>query len=119
MINKGVRRKPKRRNIPPNRCLIDSKWVFKKKRNGRLRARLVERGYTQIPGVDFTYKYSPVVNDAKLHAILLMWLINNWVSQTIDVEIAFLYALLEEDIYTKILEGMAEILEEYCIYKDI
>ena len=40
--------------MPPNICLIESKWVFKKKRDGQFRAHLVVWGYTQIPGVDFT-----------------------------------------------------------------
>ena len=33
MINKGVWRKPERRNVPTNRRLIDSKWLFQKKRD--------------------------------------------------------------------------------------
>ena len=78
MINKGVRRKHKRRNILPNICLIDSKWVFKDKRDGRFRARLVTWGYTQITEVDFTNNYSPVVTDVTLHVILRMRLTNRW-----------------------------------------
>ena len=54
-----------------------------------------------------------------LHEILLMWLINKRDSETIDVETAFLYALLEEEIYTKIPEGMVEVLEEGYKYEDI
>ena len=119
MINMGVQRKSKRRNIPPNRRLIDSWWLFKKKIDGRFRARLVGCGYTQVPGIDFTENYSPVVTDVTLHIMLLMWLIKKWDSHTIDVETAFLYAVLEEEIYMKIPEVMAEILEEYYKYKDI
>ena len=44
MIKKKVWRKFKKENIPPNRCLIDSKLVFKKKSEGQFRARLVARG---------------------------------------------------------------------------
>ena len=53
-----------------------------------------------------------MVTDITLHVILIIWLINMWDSQTIDVETAFLYAVLEEEIYMKILEGMVEVLEE-------
>ena len=56
------------------------------KRDGRFRERLVARGYTQIPGVDFTENYSTVVTEVTLSIILLMWLINKWDSQTIEVE---------------------------------
>ena len=53
MINKEVWRKPKRKNMPPNRCLIDSKLVLKKKMYGQVRELLFSRGYTQIPEVGF------------------------------------------------------------------
>ena len=56
MINKGVWRKSKRTNMPPNGCLIVSKWVFKKKVDSQFRARLVARGYTQILELELTEK---------------------------------------------------------------
>ena len=112
MINKKVWRKYKRGNMPPNRRLIDSKWVFKKKSGGQFRASIVARGHTQIPWVGFTYKYSPAVTDVTLYVILLMWLIKKWYYQTIGIETYLLYALLDEEIHTKIPEGMAEALEE-------
>ena len=82
--------------MPPNIRLIESTWISKNKLDDRFRARLVAQGYTQIPGVDFTENYSPVATNATLHTILLMWLINTWDSQTIDVETGFLYTVLEE-----------------------
>ena len=41
MIERGVWRKVDRKNIPNNRRLIGNKWVFKIKRDGTYRARLV------------------------------------------------------------------------------
>ena len=52
MIDRGVWRKVDRKNIPNNRRLIGNKWVFKIKRDGTYRARLLALGYSQIPGVD-------------------------------------------------------------------
>ena len=37
---------------PPERKLIGSRWVFKVKKKGVIRARLCALGYAQIPGVD-------------------------------------------------------------------
>ena len=105
--------------MSPNRHIIESKWVFKKKRYGLFRARLFAQGYTQITRVYFTNNYSPVVTDAKIRIILLMWLIKKWDSHTIDSKPAFLYALIEEGIYTNIPKGMAELLEEHYMFKDI
>ena len=52
-----------------------------------------------------------MVTDITLQVILPMWLINKWGSHAIDVEKSFLYAVLEEEIYMKIPEGMAEVFE--------
>ena len=52
MTKRGVWRKANVKEIPKGRRLIGTKWVFKKKRNGVYRARLVGLGYSQIPGVD-------------------------------------------------------------------
>ena len=73
-------------------------------------------GTPKSTGVDSTKNYSPVVTDVTLRVILFMWLINKWDSETIDVETAFLYELIEEEIYMKIPEGMIEVLEEYYTY---
>ena len=48
MINRDVWRKTDRAKIPKNRRLIGNKWVFKIKRDGTYRARLVALGYSQI-----------------------------------------------------------------------
>ena len=75
--------------MPPNICIINSKWVFKKKRDGQFRARLVTWVYNQMMGVDFTKNYSPVVTNVILRVILLIWLINKWDSYTIYSETEF------------------------------
>ena len=54
MIKRGVWRKVELSSMPKGRKAVGSKWVFKKKKNGVYRARLVALGYSQIPGVDFT-----------------------------------------------------------------
>ena len=64
MLDMGVWRHVTR-NDHPNDCrLVGCRWVFKVKRNGVYHARLVAKGFSQIPGVDFTDNYSPVVNSS-------------------------------------------------------
>ena len=55
--------KTQKKNMPQNRRLIDSKWVFRNKRDGRFRARLVAQEYTQIPGVESNKFMQNQVND--------------------------------------------------------
>ena len=56
--------------VPGNRRLIGCKLVFKIIRDGTYRARLVALGYSQVPGVDFTDNFAPVVNDVTFRIAL-------------------------------------------------
>ena len=47
-----------------------------------------------------------MVTDVTLINILLMWLISKWNYHTIEVKTDFLNALIEEEIYMKILKAM-------------
>ena len=70
MIERGVWRKIDRKQIPNNRRLIGNKWVFKIKRDGTYRARLVALGYSQILGVDYTDDFAPVAHDVSFRIAL-------------------------------------------------
>ncbi|KAG8499580.1 hypothetical protein CXB51_006211 [Gossypium anomalum] len=56
--------------------VVRCKWVFKKKEGTpgveepRYKVRLVAEGYSQIPGVDFTDMFSPVVKHSSIRALL-------------------------------------------------
>jgi hypothetical protein len=50
---KGVYEKVFKLKLSNERTCIKNKWVFKIKRNGIFRARLVARGYSQVAGMDF------------------------------------------------------------------
>ena len=77
MLDMGVWRHVKNEDRPNDHRLVGCRWVFKVKRNVVHCARLVARGFSQIPGVDFTDNYSPVVNDVKFRAVVARMLIEN------------------------------------------
>ena len=109
MIERGVWRKVERKNIPNNRRLIGNKWVFKIKRDGTYRARLVALGYSQIPGVDYTDNFAPVAHDVSFRIALARMMVEKLDSLVMDVETAFLYGDIEEEIFMKSPIGMEEI----------
>ena len=70
--------------------------MLKIKRIGIFRARLVACGYSQIPGVDYTEHFSPVVNDITCRIMLvamIIWKMDAWL---IDIETAFVHGEFEE-----------------------
>ena len=109
MINRGVWRKIDKVKIPENRRLIGNKWVFKIKRDGTYRARLVALGYSQIPGVDYTDNFAPVAHDVSFRIALARMMVEKLDSLVMDVETAFLYGDIEEEIFMKSPVGMEEI----------
>ena len=122
MNKRHVWRVINRHDIPHNRRCVKCKWVFNIKRNGVFRARLVACGYSQIPGVDFSENYSPVVHDITFRLLLLAMILFGLSAKIVDVETAFLYGELEEQIFMDIPLGMEnaksdQALElQKCIY---
>eukprot|EP00253_Pinus_taeda_P036189 PITA_36189 len=91
---------------------IGSKWVFKKKTNAegkmeKYKARLVERGYSQVPGIDFGDIFSPVPKVTSIRLLLSVVVDFYFEVEQMDVKISFLHRDLEKEIYMKQLEGFS------------
>ena len=98
MLKNGVWRNRGINTLPANRKGIGTKWVFKEKKNGVFRARLVAKGYDQIAGIDFQYNFAPVTSEVTLRILLVMWIVNDLFAEIADVQTAFLHGDLEEEI---------------------
>jgi Reverse transcriptase (RNA-dependent DNA polymerase) len=94
-----VWQKIKKALVPKGRRCVKHMWVFDIKRNGVFRAQLVACGYSQVPGVDFTEAFSPVVHDVSFHLMIIMQMIFKHKAMIMDVEVAFLNGDLDEEIY--------------------
>jgi hypothetical protein len=102
MEKKQVWEVMKKEDIPQDRRTIKCKWIFKIKRNGVFRPRLVACGYSQIPGVDFNESFASVVNDVIFRIILSAKLLWDLHAIIVDVEAAFLHGDLQEEIYMNV-----------------
>ena len=63
--------------LPPNRKVIGSKWVFKRKVNAngeveRHKARLVAQGFSQKYGLDYEEMFSPVVRFESIRSVIAL-----------------------------------------------
>ena len=112
ILDMGVWRHMKSDDHPNNCRLVGCRWVFKVKRNGVCCARLVAKGFSQIPGVHFTGNYSPVVNDVTFRVEVARMLIENLNGKVVVIDNAFLNGDLENKIYMKILEGYDEVISK-------
>ncbi|UYV82166.1 hypothetical protein LAZ67_21001203 [Cordylochernes scorpioides] len=95
---------------PVNKRVIDSRWVFKRKFDsyGNLReyrARLVARGFHQIPNVDFGKKCSPVIKHKSIRFLLALAVEREWNIFQMDVKSAYLNAPLHETVYMELPES--------------
>jgi len=69
-------------------------------------------GYSQIPGVDFSNNYAPVGNDMTFRIVMVLRLMFGFHAVLLDVETAFLYGKLEEEIYMEIPSGYKEVYQD-------
>ena len=98
----------RRQDIRPIGC----RWIFAKKRNEhrqvvRYKARLVAMGFKQKFGVDFFETYSPVANMNSIRVVLAVVVANGFVTEQLNADTAFLNSDLQEVVYMKVPNGIA------------
>ena len=108
---------------------ITSRWVFKAKKNSqgqitKYKARLVVRGFQQVPGTDFTETFASTATPPTWRVILAIAAVQDLEIEQIDFVGAFLNAGVDFDIYMEVPEGLYEyslssesaktLLKEYC-----
>ena len=99
--------------IPDGRKIVDSKWVYKVKKDAdgnidRYKARVVAKGFSQIPGEDFDEIFAPVVRYDSLRLLIAISAHYKWKPRQLDIKAAFLYGLLKEEIYMRLPEGIRQ-----------
>ena len=112
MLDMGVWRHVKRRDCPQDCRLVGCRWESKVKRNGVYCARLMAKVFSQLPGIDFTDNFSPVVNDVTFRVVVARMFIKNLKGKVVDIDNAFLNGDLEHEIYMKIPKGYDEVISE-------
>ncbi|KAL8099426.1 hypothetical protein AgCh_031889 [Apium graveolens] len=98
--------------------VIGSKWVFKTKLKpdgtlDRLKARLAEKGYHQIDGVDYTETFSPVIKPGTIRIVITLALVRQWPIRQLDV------GLCTVRFFTKACYKIIQLLNKEFLIKDL
>ena len=86
---------------PSDRKLVSCKWLLRKKFHAdgtisRYKARLVARGFSQVPGMDYNETFSPVLRMTSFRALLATAAQLHLLVHQMDVRTAFLHGNLHE-----------------------
>ncbi|GJX12657.1 putative RNA-directed DNA polymerase [Tanacetum coccineum] len=109
-------------DLPKGRRPIGCKWIYiiKYKSNGeieRYKSRLVVKGLSQSEGIYYDETFSPVVKISTVRCLIVIAVKNKLPLFQLNVNNAFLYGDLEEDVYKRIPEGYASKSNENKVYK--
>lgn len=101
---------------------IGVKWVFKTKLDAdgqveKYKARLVEKGYAQKHGIDYTEVFAPVARLDTIRVILAIVAQFSWEVFQLDVKSAFLHGELNEHVFVLQPEGFIRKGEEEKVYR--
>jgi Reverse transcriptase (RNA-dependent DNA polymerase) len=94
-------------SMPSRRKIVGNRWVYSEKSDGTLRSRTVAQGFSQVLGKDFTDSHAPVMTDLAFRLALIIKVLMKLRTGQFDIETAFLYSDLEEEIYMRMPEGYA------------
>ncbi|MBW0565254.1 hypothetical protein O181_104969 [Austropuccinia psidii MF-1] len=91
--------------------MIGTTWVFKTKRDSEnqildYNARLCAQGFSQTLGVDFSKTFAPTGKLHSLRTLISRSSSKNLSFEQLDIKSSFFNALLEEDVYLSILQGL-------------
>jgi Reverse transcriptase (RNA-dependent DNA polymerase)/gag-polypeptide of LTR copia-type/GAG-pre-integrase domain len=85
--------------VPKEHNILDGKWVFRLKSDGRKKARWVARGFQQKYGIDYHETFAAVARNTSYRIILALSALLGLEVFQFDIKTAFLNGSLEEVIY--------------------
>jgi hypothetical protein len=90
----------------PNQNVVGAKWVFRNKQDEdgvvtRNKAQLVDKGYSQVEGLDFDETYAPIGRLESISILLAYATYHGFKLYQMDVKSAFLNGPITEEVYVE------------------
>nr|GEV13601.1 putative ribonuclease H-like domain-containing protein [Tanacetum cinerariifolium] len=91
-------------DLPKGKHATRTKWVYRNKKDERgtvirNKARLIAQGYTQEEGIDYNEVFAPVTRIEAIRLFLTYASFMGFIVYLMDVKSAFLYGIIEEEVY--------------------
>ncbi|GKV50056.1 hypothetical protein SLEP1_g56772 [Rubroshorea leprosula] len=107
--------------VRDNKKVIGVKWVYKVKLNpdgsiNKHKARLVVKGYSQLPRIDFCETFAPVARFDTIKLLLALAAQRCWFVYQLDVKSAFLNGYLKEEIHVEQPDGFVKVGTKSKVY---
>ena len=91
---------------PEGKSIVTSKWIYKIKHaaDGSIekhKARFVACRFSQKYGIDYEETFAPVARYTSIISVLALAIVMKWKIHQMDVKIAFLNGVVEEEVYVE------------------
>jgi hypothetical protein len=92
--------------LPPGSVVVNNMWIYTVKSDTAgdvsfFKAWFVAKGCSQRAGLDYTETFSPVIRMASLRLFLAITAARDLELCQLDIDIAFLYAPIKEDVHIR------------------
>lgn len=97
---------------PSHKAVIKGRWVFKIKLKedgtiSKFKARYVAKGFSQVPGVDYSETFSPTGKPASFRVLIALAAANGYSVHQMDAVAAFLNNKCTEELYLELPDGFS------------
>jgi hypothetical protein len=108
--------------LPPDRMVVNNMWIYKVKSDtagdvSRSKARFVANGCSQRAGLYYTETFAHVIRMASQRLFLAIAATRDLELCQLDIDTAFLYAPIKEDVYIRQPLGFSDGTSKVCHFK--
>jgi hypothetical protein len=109
-------------DLPPDRVVVNIVWIYKVKSDtvkdvSRFKAWFVAKGCSQRASLDYTQTFSPIIRMTSRRLFLAIAAARDLELCQFDIDTAFLYAPIKENVYVRQLLGFFDGTSKVCHLK--